>query len=86
MTTLRYRDASLPVRVSAIAFSPFMPGKTRDSATPGFHIVFTLENTSKETVQACLLSVLDNPLVSTRDNRQLKNTLRRDGRFLQPGV
>jgi uncharacterized protein (DUF608 family) len=79
MTTLRYRDGSLPVRVSATAFSPFMPGKTRDSATPGFHIVFTLENTSKETVQASLLSVLDNPLVSTLDNRQLVNTLRRDG-------
>ena len=68
MTTLRYRDALLPVRVSATAFSPFMPGKTRDSATPGFHIVFTLENTSKETVQACLLSVLDNPLVSALEN------------------
>jgi uncharacterized protein (DUF608 family) len=79
MTTLRYRDGSLPVRVSATAFSPFMPGKTRDSATPGFHCVFTLENASKETVQASLLSVLDNPVVSTLDNRQLKNTLRHDG-------
>jgi uncharacterized protein (DUF608 family) len=79
MTTLRYRDALLPVRVSATAFSPFMPGKTRDSATPGFHVVFTLENTTKETVQASLLSVLDNPLVSALENRQLKNTLRREG-------
>jgi uncharacterized protein (DUF608 family) len=79
MTTLRYRDGSLPIRVSAAAFSPFMPGKARDSATPGFHVVFTLENTSKETVQASLLSVLDNPLVSALDNRQLKNTLLRQG-------
>jgi uncharacterized protein (DUF608 family) len=79
MTSLHYRDALLPLRVSATAFSPFMPGKTRESATPGFHIVFTLENTSKEPVQASLLSVLDNPVLSTLDNRQLLNTLRHDG-------
>jgi uncharacterized protein (DUF608 family) len=79
MTTLRYRDGTLPVKVSATAFSPFMPGRTRDSATPGFHIVFTLENTSKQNVEASLLSVLDNPLVSAQDNRQLKNTIRREG-------
>ncbi len=79
MTTLRYRDGSLPLRVSATAFSPFMPGKARVSATPGFHVVFTLENTSKDPVQASLLSLLDNPLVSTLENRQLKNTLRHDG-------
>jgi len=79
MTTLHYRDGSLPVRVNATAFSPFMPGKTRDSATPGFHVVFTLENTSRETVRASLLSVLDNPVVSTLGNRQLKNTLRHEG-------
>lgn len=79
MTTLHYRDTTLPVRVSATAFSPFMPGKTRDSATPGFHIVFTLENISSETVQASLLSVLDNPLVAGLENRQLKNTVHRDG-------
>jgi uncharacterized protein (DUF608 family) len=79
MTTLQYRDATLPVRVSATAFSPFMPGKARESATPGFHYVFTLENTSKETAQISLLSVLDNPVVSTLENRQLKNTLSHDG-------
>ncbi|MGD1086578.1 MAG: GH116 family glycosyl hydrolase, partial [Verrucomicrobiota bacterium] len=79
LTTLRYRDALLPVRVGVTAFSPFMPGKTRDSATPGFHMVFTLENTSRETVRASLLAVLDNPIVSNLENRQLKNTLRREG-------
>jgi uncharacterized protein (DUF608 family) len=79
LTTLRYRDALLPVRVSATAFSPFMPGKTRDSATPGFHLVFTLENTSTETVEASLLSILDNPVVARSENRQLKNTLRHEG-------
>jgi uncharacterized protein (DUF608 family) len=79
MTTLRYRDATLPLRISAVAFSPFMPGKARESATPGFHFVFTLENTSRETVEASLLSVLDNPIVSTIDDRKLSNTLRHDG-------
>jgi uncharacterized protein (DUF608 family) len=79
MTTLHYRDGTLPVQASATAFSPFMPGKTRESATPGFHLVFTLENTSKQTVQATLLSVMDNPVVSTLAERQLKNTLRHDG-------
>jgi uncharacterized protein (DUF608 family) len=76
LTTLRYRDASLPVQVSATAFSPFMPGKTRDSATPGFHMVFTLENSSSQKVEASLLAILDNPIVASLDNRQLKNTLR----------
>jgi uncharacterized protein (DUF608 family) len=79
MTTLHYRDGTLPVRASATAFSPFMPGKTRESATPGFHFVFTLENTSRQTVQTTLLSVMDNPVVSTLAARQLKNTLRHDG-------
>lgn len=79
MTTLHYRDGTLPVQVSATAFSPFMPGRTRESATPGFHLVFTLENTSKQTVRTTLLSVMDNPVVSTLADRQLKNTLRHDG-------
>lgn len=79
MTTLHYRDNTLPLRVSATAFSPFIPGKTRDSATPGFHITFTLENISSETVQASLLSVLDNPLAAGLENRQLRNTVHRDG-------
>jgi uncharacterized protein (DUF608 family) len=79
MTTLRYRDATLPIRISAVAFSPFMPGKARESATPGFHFVFTLENTSRETVEASLLSVLDNPIVSRISDRKLSNTLRREG-------
>lgn len=78
ITTLRYRDETLPVKISATAFSPFMPGKTRDSATPGFNLVFTLENTSNETVQASLLSVMNNPLVAGLGNRKLKNTVRRE--------
>lgn len=79
MTTLRYNDASLPVRVSAAAFSPFTPGKARDSATPGFHMVFSIENTSSETVEVSLLSLLENPLAFGLENRQLSNTLSKAG-------
>ncbi|MDE3066348.1 MAG: hypothetical protein KGJ60_02230 [Verrucomicrobiota bacterium] len=78
MITLRYHDRTLPVRAGATAFSPFMPGKARESATPGFHVVFILENTSDETAQASVLSILDNPIVSTLADRRLKNTVRHE--------
>jgi uncharacterized protein (DUF608 family) len=61
MTGLRYNDPTLPVRVSAVAFSPFIPGKARESGTPGFHMVFTLENTSAAAVEASLISLMENP-------------------------
>ena len=48
MTGLRYNDPTIPVRVSALVFSPFIPGNARESATPGFHIAFTLENPGSE--------------------------------------
>jgi non-lysosomal glucosylceramidase len=51
ITGLRYNDSSLPVRLSARVFSPFIPGKARDSATPGFHIAFSLENVCGEPVE-----------------------------------
>ncbi len=79
MTGLHYNDSTLPVRTSALAFSPFIPGKTRESATPGFHMVFTLENTSHETVEASLVSLMDNPLVPDLDDRMLSNTMSHDG-------
>ena len=79
MTGLRYNDSTLPVRVSAVAFSPFIPGKTRESATPGFHMAFTLENTSGETVEASLVSLMENPLLPDLDDRMLANTVSHDG-------
>src|ERR1035437_3250026 len=51
ITHLRYNDATIPVRVSALVFSPFMPGNERDSATPGFHLALTLENTSHVAIE-----------------------------------
>lgn len=75
---LEYHDSTLPVRVSAEVFSPFIPGNARDSATPGFHVVFTLENTGSAEVEASLAGFLDNPLASALPDRRLSNTLVQD--------
>jgi uncharacterized protein (DUF608 family) len=79
MTGLRYRDSTLPVRISTVAFSPFMPGRTRESATPGFHMVFTLENTSGEAVEASIFSLMENPVLADLEDRMLSNTVSHDG-------
>ena len=78
MTGLEYHDSSLPVRASAEVFSPFIPGRARDSATPGFHVVFTLENTGQGEVDASIVGFLDNPLASALSDRRLTNTLVHD--------
>ncbi|HLJ76942.1 MAG TPA: GH116 family glycosyl hydrolase [Acidobacteriaceae bacterium] len=78
VTGLEYHDASLPVRVSSEIFSPFVPGKARDSATPGFHVVFTLKNASNTPIEASIAGFLDNPLASALPDRRLTNTLVQD--------
>jgi uncharacterized protein (DUF608 family) len=87
MTGLRYNDPSLPVRVSAEIFSPFIPGKARDSGTPGFHVVYTVENPGEEAVEISLAGFMDNPLASALPERRLTNALLEDadatGIFLQ---
>ena len=77
MTSLQFNDATLPIAVSAAAFSPFFPGNARESATPGLNMVFTLENTSNKTIEVSLLSLLDNPLAYGHKQRQLVNTIKR---------
>lgn len=79
MTGLRYNDTTIPVRVSAEVFSPFIPGSARDSATPGFHVVYSLENTSDEAVEVSLAGFMDNPLASALAERKLTNTISQDG-------
>ncbi len=79
VTTLRYHDATLPVRVSAEMFSPFIPGNAQESATPGFHAVYTIENTSNETVEVSLASFVDNPLATALTDRRLTNAVAHDG-------
>ena len=78
ITHLRYNDATIPVRVSALVFSPFMPGNERDSATPGFHLAFTLENTSSVEIEVSLSAFLNNPLASALPERRLTNTISQD--------
>jgi uncharacterized protein (DUF608 family) len=87
MTGMRYNDPSLPVRVSAEIFSPFVPGNARDSGTPGFHVAYTLENICDEAIDVSLAGFMDNPLASALSDRRLSNTLLQDERvtsiFLQ---
>jgi uncharacterized protein (DUF608 family) len=75
VTGLRYTDPTIPVRISAVAFSPFIPGNARESATPGFHFVYTLENTGDEPVEVSLAGLLDNPLASALPDRRLTNRI-----------
>lgn len=79
MTSLHYKDSTLPVRVRSSAFSPFVPGNARESGTPGFHIVFTIENTSSKKVEVSLLSVLDNPVAWGLQDRQLHSSINQAG-------
>jgi uncharacterized protein (DUF608 family) len=78
VTHLQYNDATIPVRVSVLAFSPFIPGNERDSATPGFHLTFTIENTSHTEVDVSLSAFLNNPLASAMPKRRLTNTISQD--------
>lgn len=81
MTELVYHDATLPVQISSEVFSPFLPGRARDSATPGFHVVWTLRNPGHEPVDVTLAGYMDNPLASALPERKRTNTLtQKDGR------
>ncbi len=75
MTTLAYHDATLPVEIAAEVFSPFVPGRARDSATPGFHVEWTVKNVSSDPVDVSLAGFMDNPLASALTKRNLTNTL-----------
>lgn len=75
MSGLRFNDPTLPVRASAQVFSPFIPGHARESATPGFHVVHTIENVSDEAVDVSLAGFMDNPLASALEDRRLTNTI-----------
>lgn len=75
ITELHYHDSTLPVRISARVFSPMIPGRARDSATPGFHVVYTVENTTNQAVAVSLAGFLDNPLASALADRKLTNSL-----------
>jgi uncharacterized protein (DUF608 family) len=75
IVTLHYNDSTLPVKITSQVFSPFIAGNARDSATPGFHVVYAVENISKEIIEVSLAGFLDNPLASALADRKLTNTL-----------
>jgi uncharacterized protein (DUF608 family) len=77
--TLRYQDRTLPVAVSATMFSPFIPHDARTSGTPGFHVAFTVHNTSKQRVSVSIAAKLKNPLAWGADDRQLRQTVAEGG-------
>ncbi len=56
---LSYRDRALPIGLSLRATAPFVPHHTRESATPGFYMDFTLENPTEKPVKVSLLSALE---------------------------
>lgn len=64
VATVHYEDTreSLPVDIRLRAFSPFIPLNTRESATPGTYLVFTLRNTGRQKATVNLIGWLQNPV------------------------
>jgi len=77
--TLRYVDNTLPITISSTIFSPFAPHDARTSGTPGFHVAFTIRNTSRKHVSVSLASKLANPLAWGAADRALKLAVAKDG-------
>jgi uncharacterized protein (DUF608 family) len=55
-----FSDAASPVKVHLDAFSPFIPGDVADSTYPATILSYTIENTSKEKVDATIGGYLEN--------------------------
>jgi uncharacterized protein (DUF608 family) len=75
---LTYEDGSLPVRVEAEIFSPFIPNDSRSSGTPGFYVHFILTNSSERNVKVSLLGSLRNLVGLDQDIRIPRNRIVRD--------
>jgi hypothetical protein len=58
--TVRYRDPAAPVEVTLNGYSPFIPLNMKDSSLPVTVMEFTLENTSKQSVEADVSGWLEN--------------------------
>jgi uncharacterized protein (DUF608 family) len=76
---LRYVDGTMPVAVSAHAFSPFVPHDAQTSGTPGFTFAFELENTSRKPIEVSLTALLENPVAWGAEDRRLSQTVTREG-------
>jgi uncharacterized protein (DUF608 family) len=77
VTTLRYLDASLPVKITGRFFSPLTPQDARTSGTPGFYASFHFKNTSDRPVELSLASKVRNPLAQGAPDRKLRTTVGR---------
>ena len=60
MVLIEYQDDAAPVAVTLKAFSPFIPLNTDDSSLPATVFQFTVRNTSKASVEADLVGMLEN--------------------------
>jgi uncharacterized protein (DUF608 family) len=76
---LHYIDDGLPVGITATMYSPIIPHQARVSGTPGFNVVFTVENLDGEPVEVSLMGLMKNPLAWGEKQRQLVNTITRAG-------
>ncbi len=56
---LDYIDSSLPCNLTLKAVAPFVPHNSDISATPGFYLDFTIENTTDKKIRASLLGTLE---------------------------
>lgn len=71
---LEYLDDTLPVRVTARVFAPFVPHDCRESATPGFYIDFQVESIVDEPVTVSILGQLANPVrIGTHVHAYMEN-------------
>jgi uncharacterized protein (DUF608 family) len=70
---LDYIDESLPCKVSLRAVSPFVPHNSDISATPGFYLDFTVENSTDEDLEISLLGALEPNFANKKEG--CKNSL-----------
>lgn len=75
---LAYEDATLPVRVSMEAFSPFIPHNAKDSGLPLAFFTFTVCNLSDTPLDASLAFTMRNCTGYERDELHLRHRVRRE--------
>lgn len=75
---LEYNDCALPCKVSLNAVSPFVPHNSDLSATPGFYLDFTVENTSESEIDISLAGRLIPSFMNVTDGRKNRIILEND--------
>ena len=62
LVSLTFKDSSLPVEVSLTAYSPFIPGDTKNSSLPVAIFSFRIRNPNTTSIEVSLLGALKNPI------------------------